>query len=347
MFDYTSFHDVFATGALLPYDRKLQQEIEAHRKHADGVLFIDRVLTALGIQKAKLYPPKTETTLRQLHQQVCEASMSTHHKLSLFYYLLLDFDDSGSEDDNNNHEHASSANFASLSGMPTNYQLFMKGLWYMDRREYSRALEYVAHPSLNPDFADDILIALIKQASSSSSSSNNNNNNSNNNNDDPDYSLALSYFHSVRPSLKSPFALQLLFDAMARTSLTEALLYSRTHPPHRREQLFRRWVSSVLDGGSASASGGGGGRDGGQEEEEDHLARRATELAFMPLDRLEEAWFEEYLVSGQGRTLKRAQDTLLIRKIACDRFDELGRFRAGGQWASILEGIRTGTRGSD
>ncbi|KAG5979424.1 hypothetical protein E4U55_005185, partial [Claviceps digitariae] len=51
MFDHTSFQDVFATGNQLPYDRKLQQEIEAHRKHADGVLFIDRVLKALGIQR--------------------------------------------------------------------------------------------------------------------------------------------------------------------------------------------------------------------------------------------------------------------------------------------------------
>lgn len=64
MFDYTNFHDVFPTGLQLPYDRKLQQEIEARRKHADGVLFIDRVLKALGVEKCK--PSSSGRLLRML-----------------------------------------------------------------------------------------------------------------------------------------------------------------------------------------------------------------------------------------------------------------------------------------
>ncbi|OAA45436.1 hypothetical protein NOR_03225 [Metarhizium rileyi] len=226
-----------------------------------------------------------------------------HHKLSLLYYVLLDFDDA-------NKEAFVSGSFASLSGMPANYQLFMKGLWLMDREDYPRALEYVAHPSLNPDFADDIVIALIKQAS------------------DQDFSLALSYFYSVQPILKSPVALELLFDAMARTSVTEALLYSRTHAQHTREQLFRRWISCVLDTGR------------GQD-----LSSRTSELAFMPFDALEEAWFEDYLTAGEGKMLKKAKDTLLIRKIACRQFSEVAKVRPSGQWAGILEGIKAGTEG--
>lgn len=53
-----------------------------------------------------------------------------HHKFSLLYYILLDFDDASKEV-------FVSESFASLSGMPANYQLFMKGLWHMDREEYS------------------------------------------------------------------------------------------------------------------------------------------------------------------------------------------------------------------
>lgn len=56
--------------------------------------------------------------------------MSMHHKFSLLYYILLDFDDASKEV-------FVSESFASLSGMPANYQLFMKGLWHMDREEYS------------------------------------------------------------------------------------------------------------------------------------------------------------------------------------------------------------------
>ena len=55
--------------------------------------------------------------------------MSLHHKFSLLYYLLLDFNDEQGA--------SASETFAALSGMPANYQLFMKGLWYMDRRDYS------------------------------------------------------------------------------------------------------------------------------------------------------------------------------------------------------------------
>lgn len=51
MFDYTDLHHVFPSGLPNPYDRKAQQEIETHRKSLDGVLFIDRVLRALGINK--------------------------------------------------------------------------------------------------------------------------------------------------------------------------------------------------------------------------------------------------------------------------------------------------------
>jgi hypothetical protein len=56
--------------------------------------------------------------------------MSTHHKLSLFYYILLDFPPA-------NDRSTPSESFASASGVPLNYQIFMRGLWCMDRHEFS------------------------------------------------------------------------------------------------------------------------------------------------------------------------------------------------------------------
>lgn len=52
--------------------------------------------------------------------------MSLQHKLSLFYYLLLDFDHACGRA-------GPSTEFAIASGMPNNYQIFMRGLWYLDR----------------------------------------------------------------------------------------------------------------------------------------------------------------------------------------------------------------------
>ncbi|KAM5345890.1 hypothetical protein ACJ41O_011751 [Fusarium nematophilum] len=302
MFDYSNHHHVFAAGVPNPYDRKYQHEIETCRKSFDGTLFIDSVLRAVGISKAKVYPPKTDNALKQLHQQICEASMSTHHKFSIFYYILLDFDQTSGRD-------SISEAFVEASGMPQKYQIFMKGLWYLDKQEFSRALEYVSHPSLIPDFADDIITVLVRHAP------------------DNDYSIALSYFYAVQPILKTSAALELLFDAMAQTNVSEALFYSRTYPLHTRELLFRQLVAAVLDGRS------------------EDFSDRATELAFLPFDTVEEGWFEEYLVNGNGKNHKKAKDTLLIRKIACDQFSEVAKVRHGGQWSGVLEGIKGGISG--
>lgn len=269
---------------------------------------------------AKIYPPKTDNALKQLHQQVCEAGMSTHHKFSIFYYILLDFDRTSGRDN------VSDA-FVDASGMPKKYQIFIKGLWYLDHQDFSvclalalndtktdkvylqRALEYICHPSLIPDFADDIITVLVRSAS------------------DHDYSVALSYFHAVQPILKTSAALEVLFGAMAHTNISEALFYSRTYPPHTRELLFNRLIAAVLDGGSEDYS------------------ERATQLAFLPFDKSEEKWFEEYLLNGNGKNHKKAKDTLVIRKIACDQFAEVSKIRHGGQWAGILEGIKGGISG--
>jgi len=76
-----------------------------------------------------VYPPKTENALKTLHQQVCDANMSMQHRLSIFYYILLDYDTV-------NGRSQYSEIFASNSGVPKKYQIFMKGLWYMDRQQF-------------------------------------------------------------------------------------------------------------------------------------------------------------------------------------------------------------------
>ncbi len=59
--------------------------------------------------------------------------MSMHHKQSLLYYILLDFDVATSRD-------SISEAFAMDTGMPSTYQVFMKGLWYMDRQDHEVSL---------------------------------------------------------------------------------------------------------------------------------------------------------------------------------------------------------------
>ncbi|KAF9870475.1 hypothetical protein CkaCkLH20_12142 [Colletotrichum karsti] len=303
MFDYTNFDHVFGSHTFA-YDRKSIQEIETFRKSLDGALFIDRVLKALGLTKSKTYPPKSDNALRNLHQQLCEAGISTHHRLSIFYYILLDFDTSQTRAQ-------ASSKFAVSSGVPKNYQIFMKGLWLLDHQQFEKALEYIAHPSLTTDFADEIMTVLVRHAP------------------EGDDTLPLSYFHTVQPILKTPEALELLFNAMARASVTEAFFYSRTHSESVRGRLFRQLVLSVLD-----------------SPPNDETAARATELIGLPFDATEEEWFEEYLSKEDGKKLKRAKDTLLMRKLVTGRYSDAIKDKGlGSHWGVALEGIKSGLGG--
>lgn len=174
-----------------------------------------------------------------------------------------------------------------------------------------RALEHVTHPSLIPDFADEILITFAKHCPPG------------------DHSLPLSYYHTVQPILKSQEAIELLFDAMAQTSVTEALIYSRSHPESAREQLLQRLIASVLD-----------------SKPSEETANRASELVSLPLQPVEEEWFEDFLSQGSGKKLKHSKDTLLMRKLATGRYSEAMQEKSTGtRWAVVLEGLRGGLGG--
>lgn len=159
MLDYTEYNSVFPSpGIINPYDYKGTSAIETFRKSFRGVLFVDRVLSRLGIGQGQCsvntttnhpsnhvmiapfnanhhcnlgtaYPPKGENGLRSLHQQICQSSVSSHQKLSLLYYLLLDHDGI--------HPGRSqwADGFAEEAGLPRKYQVLMRGLWHMDRKE--------------------------------------------------------------------------------------------------------------------------------------------------------------------------------------------------------------------
>lgn len=149
--DFTHYEQVFQPDLESPYAPDLVREIESYRKGFGGVLFVDKVLSALGVTKgkrvlsilnsigkfsnivctpAKSYPPRGDNALRELHQKVCQSKSAAQQKLSVLYYLLLDFDDILGVRSRLAEE------FAEKSGVPGKYQIFMKGLWHMDRQQF-------------------------------------------------------------------------------------------------------------------------------------------------------------------------------------------------------------------
>ncbi|GAP92609.2 putative nuclear pore complex assembly protein [Rosellinia necatrix] len=306
MIDFSQFDKVFGPMSLFAYNRTVTLSIEASRRSLEGSLFIDRVLKALKLgQATNCYPPKNEAALRELHQHICDSdNINLHHKLSIIYYLLLDIDGRSSDGD------SKADSFASLAGIPQRYQVFMKGLWLLDTRNFELALEHLTHPALISDFTDEILVALVRHAK------------------DDDYTLALSYYHTVQPNIQSSAALQALFEAIARSSVIGGFDFSRSHADYMRRSLFQNLVAVVLDA----------------EPDEDR-ASRAYELTSLPFDADEERWFREYLESGEGKKLKAAKDTLVMRRIATGHggYGITGGDKGG--WATVLEGFRTGSGG--
>jgi hypothetical protein len=86
-----------------------------------------------SVTATKLYPPKTNGDLKILHKAIVESSGADLHKISILYYILLDFD---APTGGRNHSLA----FEQKAFLPQKYQIYMKGLWYMDQLQFEVSL---------------------------------------------------------------------------------------------------------------------------------------------------------------------------------------------------------------
>jgi hypothetical protein len=204
----------------------------------------------------------------------------------------------------------------------------MKGLWHLDRQEFEvsplsmtndianipqLALQYLTHPSLIPTFADEILEVLVRHSNQN-------------------LTLALAYYHTVQPTLASRSAIECLFSAMARTSVTEAFYFCRGQPEYTQRHMFQMLIALVLNNSSLET-----------------VADRSVELVNLPFTSEEETWFQDYLLNGDGRALKKGKDTLMMRKIGTGNFSDSlslkgihNRPIAGLDWGTLSGAVEDG-----
>lgn len=165
-----------------------------------------------------------------------------------------------------------------------------------------------------PTFPDDILEVLVRHAKND------------------DLTLPLAYYHTVQPALTSTQALESLYSAIARTSVTEAFYFCRGQQEYAQRHMFEMLISLVLNNSS-----------------KDTAADRSMELVNLPFTAEEEGWFEEYLSNGEGRTIPKASDTLMMRKLGTGRFAESlavegtsTRAIGGMNWKTLLLAVEDG-----
>jgi hypothetical protein len=175
------------------------------------------------------------------------------------------------------------------------------------------AIECLTHPSLIPTYCEDILEILVR-------------------NSKDDHNLALAYYYTLQPALTNKSAIECLFQAMARSSVTEAFYFSRAQAPNTHRHTFELLISLVIHNSPAET-----------------IADRSVQLVNLPMSMEEEEWFEDYLLHGDGTRLKKAKDTVLFRRMATGKFTESlavkpsnPRSVSGLDWGSLARGVESG-----
>jgi Nuclear pore complex assembly len=147
MSSWESFDLTFQFNRDLTYDKKLIDRINGNRRSLENQLFIDRLLGLMGVQAGmtmtviarainlltsffgtvqEAYPPKSNQDLRELYKQILRSSFPSHQKQAVIYSLLQDC--RGSTEAINQ--------FVRRCSLPEKYQLFIDGLWQLDRLEF-------------------------------------------------------------------------------------------------------------------------------------------------------------------------------------------------------------------
>jgi hypothetical protein len=149
---------------------------------------------------------------------------------------------------------------------------------------------------------------------------------------DNDLTLPLAYYHTVQPTLTSSQALESLFSAIGRNSVTEAFYFARGQPEHAQRHMFEMLIALVLNNSSRET-----------------VADRSVELVNLPLTLEEEAWFEDYLLRGEGRSIRKSKDTLMMRKIGTGKFADSLSLKGGNtrgigglDWGILSEAVQDG-----
>lgn len=345
MIDIQDFDAVFPTG----YTNELRQQIKINRKHLGGRTFFERLLDLLHIQGTispalretltnnhtarKYYPPANTSDLKKLHERITTSSIAPHYQHALLFYLLKDLSPSHHDtslSDASGREPATS--FAESVHLEKRFWTFVEGLWDLDHLAFAPAVNALTHPSVIPTFPDEILAVLLANCDERKGRGVAG--------DEDMDELPLAYWTAVQPPLEDREVRIAFAKYFAVRNVSETLYWLRERPEYEQEELLQVLVHGTLEPPSFVIA----------DEEEYTRADRAVELVGLPFTEEEEAVVERYLTEGKGRSLKGAQDTIMMRRIATGRLEQVvdsgvkarGAKHDGLDWDVLKRGVESG-----
>lgn len=187
-----------------------QHRLEAAyaHKYSEGRVLI--------VTAQKVYPPKSNTDLRNLWQKVAKADVSDQMKQAVLFYVLRDCRQPSSID----------ALFVRKVHLPPQYEVLVMGLWELDHLQFSRALEHLTDPTLTPEFADEVLLTLLNAPKC-------------------DNSLAMAYYLAVQPPLAKQETLDAYFKLLVETSIVGAFRFCQGRDISVHKALFEELIYLV------------------------------------------------------------------------------------------------------
>jgi hypothetical protein len=272
----------------------------------------------------KLYPPKSNQQLHDLHERIISAETSLHNKHCLIFYLLKDLSPQ--------HHGATelASGFASNVHLEKRFWTFIEGLWALDHLEFRTAVEHLTHPSIIPTFPDEILLTLLTCRDLSRFGIQN---------DAKDDILPLAYYDCVKPPLETPKVRDEFTKYMSGRNVTETYYWIRNRPDHEHKPLLEILIEQTLERSAWLSA----------EDETYTREEKAVELISLPFSEEEEEFVEKFLTEGRGRTYQGAQDTVLMRRIAMGRLADVagetgtrGRKHDGVTWEMLKDGVKKG-----
>lgn len=267
-----------------------------------------------------MYPPKDNATFAELHSRIVKAPIALHYKHCLLYYLLKDLSPS------HHHTPEISAQFANTVHLDTRFWFFIDGIWDLDHLQFESAVSSLTYPGLIPTFPDEILFALLSRGEVHGMGGAQGG-------ADP---LPAAYWECVRPPLADGKVRRKFATYMAQRNVTETYFWIRTRAESERLELLEVLVQETLAAAPPPTA------DEYPKEE------RAQELVALPFEEREEEWLIRYLAEGKGRSLRGAEDTVQMRRLAGGRFAEFakegakGRLAGGVNWDGLRDGVRRG-----